>query len=285
MEFVIITGMSGAGKTCIVDSLEDLGFFCVDNLPAELISVFAELNRDAGEHSRVAVVTDIRNGVSFVDHFNKALQSLAQMNIEYKLMFIDAEDDILIRRYKETRRPHPLLGLTNGSIREAVRKEREILCVARAFSNYYFETSGLSANQCRARVLSMFSEEAGNEMQIHFMSFGFKHGIPSDVDFVFDLRFLPNPYYLPELRQLTGLDDEVFNYVMNFDESKEYAKKIEELLTIAIPCCKKEGRTQLVVGCGCTGGHHRSVTFARLLEERFSKNGFSTSISHRDILK
>lgn len=285
MEFVIITGMSGAGKTCIVDSLEDLGFFCVDNLPPELISVFAELNQNAGEHSRVAVVTDVRNGELFSEHLSKALQSLKQMNIKYKLMFIDAEDNVLIRRYKETRRPHPLLNLAKGSIREAVRKEREILCVARAYSDYYFETSGLSANQCRARVLSMFSEGEGNELQVHFMSFGFKHGIPSDADFVFDLRFLPNPFYIQELRQLTGLDSQVYDYVMSFPESNEYADKLEAVLKTAIPLCKKEGRTQLVIGCGCTGGHHRSVTFARLLADRFDKAGYSTSISHRDILK
>lgn len=285
MEFVIITGMSGAGKTCIVDSLEDLGFFCVDNLPAELIPVFAELNQNAGEHSRVAVVTDIRAGNSFKNEFSKALQALSAMEIEYKVMFIDAEDEILVKRFKETRRPHPLVNGGERTIPEAVAKEREILSQAKSAADYYFETSGLSAIQCRARAISMFTEKDGDDLMIHFMSFGFKHGIPTDCDFVFDLRFLPNPYYIPELKKLTGLDAPVYDYVMSFAESQDYADKLKQLLLATIPLCKKEGRTQLIIGCGCTGGHHRSVTYARLLAEYFSKEGYSTSISHRDILK
>lgn len=285
MEFVVITGMSGAGKTCVVDSLEDLEFFCIDNLPAKLIPVFAELINVAGEYKRVAVVTDIRSGASISKSLEDSLFALDEMKIPYRLMFIDADDDVLLHRFKETRRPHPMNDAENPSLHDAISRERELLKPFKSKADLYLYTGNLTASQCRARVQSMFSEGKNGSMKVHFMSFGYKFGIPSDADFVFDIRFLPNPFYVPELKTLTGLDDSVFNYIMQFPESQAYAEKLKALIDNIIPLCESEGRTQLVIGCGCTGGHHRSVTFARLLHDYFKSKGYETGISHRDILK
>ncbi len=276
--------MSGAGKSCVVNSLEDLGFFCVDNLPAKLIPVFAELLSNSKEHERVAVVSDVRAGESFSELF-EALDELKELQIEYKLMFIDANDDVLIKRYKETRRKHPLIQGNYDSIANAITRERKMLSRARSSADFLLETSNLSAIQCRVRVLSMFSDKNESAIHIHCMSFGFKHGIPNDADFVFDVRFLPNPFYIPELKPLTGLDSAVSEYVMKFRESAEYENRLFELVDYSLPLCVKEGRSQLIIAVGCTGGHHRSVTFAELLYKHFKDKGFSSSVSHRDILK
>lgn len=284
LEFVIITGMSGAGKSCVVNSLEDLGFFCADNLPAKLIPVFAELLKTSNEHKRVAVVTDVRAGEAFSELF-EALDTLKELQIEYKLMFIDASDEVLINRFKETRRKHPLIQNNYDSISNAITRERKMLARARSAADFYLETSNMSAIQCRVRVLSMFSSDGEKPMHIHCMSFGFKHGIPNDADFVFDVRFLPNPFYIPELKALTGLDKAVSDYVMSFRESNEFRDKLLELVDCSLPLCIKEGRSQLIIAVGCTGGHHRSVTFAEILYKHFKEKGFSASVSHRDILK
>ncbi len=284
MEFVIVTGMSGAGKSCVVNSLEDIGFFCVDNLPAKLIPTFAQLLDKSEKYKRVAVVTDIRAGFSFED-FSQSLKLLDELGIEYKIMFIDAKDEVLIRRYKETRRKHPLLSNSNLSISQAISKERQILNSAREQANYLLETSNLSATQSRVRIFEMFSSNKTNELHIHCMSFGFKHGIPNDADFVFDVRFLPNPFYIPELKEHTGLESCVSDYVMSFEQSKEYEKKLMEFIDFVVPLCKQEGRSQLIIAVGCTGGHHRSVTFAQLLYDFLQSKDFSSSVSHRDILK
>ncbi len=276
--------MSGAGKSCVVNSLEDVGFFCVDNLPAKLIPVFAELLKGSKEHDRVAVVTDVRAGESFSELFD-ALDELNERQIEYKLMFIDASDDVLLNRFKETRRKHPLVQGTYDSVENAIARERKMLSKAKANADFLLETSNLSAIQCRVRVASMFSGSGDKSMHIHCMSFGFKHGIPNDADFVFDVRFLPNPFYIPELKHLTGLDKAVSDYVMSFDESKDFEKKLISLLDCSLPLCVKEGRSQLIIAVGCTGGHHRSVTFAEILYNHFREKGFSSSVSHRDILK
>lgn len=284
MEFVIVTGMSGAGKSCVVNSLEDIGFFCVDNLPAKLIPVFAELIKTGGEHERVAVVTDVRAGLSFTDLF-KSIDTLKELQIDYKIMFVDAKDEVLIRRYKETRRKHPLIQTGYESISEVISSERRLLAKARADADYFLETSNLSATQCRVRVLGMFSGGGEHSLHIHCMSFGFKHGLPNDADFVYDVRFLPNPFYIPELKNLTGLDNEVSSYVMSFEEAQKYQEKLFDLIDYTVPLCKKEGRTQLIVAIGCTGGHHRSVTFAENLYKHLKNNGYYASVSHRDIMK
>lgn len=283
MEFVVITGMSGAGKSCVVNSLEDIGFFCADNLPAKLIPVFAQLIKSSGEHDRVAVVTDVRTGTAFSELFD-AFDSLCELQIPYKLMFIDADDNVLINRYKETRRRHPLqTGFE--SIGAAITEERKLLARARAQADYFLDTSNLSATQCRVRVLGMFSADEHKQMHIHCMSFGFKHGIPNDADFVYDVRFLPNPFYIPELKNLTGLDSPVSDYVMQFDEAKKYEDLLKQQIDFTIPLCQKEGRSQLIIAFGCTGGHHRSVTFAQAFYNHLIRNGYSASVSHRDILK
>ena len=284
MEFVIITGMSGAGKSCVVNSLEDVGFFCVDNLPAKLIPVFAELLKSSKEHERVAVVTDVRAGEAFSALF-EAIDELKELQIEYKLMFIDASDEVLLNRFKETKRRHPLVLDKYDSVSNAIARERKMLEKAKSMADYLLETSNLSAIQCRVRVASMFSGSGGKSMHIHCMSFGFKHGIPNDADFVFDVRFLPNPFYVPEMKQLTGLDRVVSDYIMSFEESGDYEKKLLSLVDCALPLCVKEGRSQLIVAVGCTGGHHRSLTFAEILYKYFKEKGYSSSVSHRDILK
>ena len=280
MEFVIVTGMSGAGKSCVVNSLEDIGFFCVDNIPAKLIPVFAKLIENSEDKKRVAVVSDVRSGQSFSELFD-SLEELHELQIQYKLMFIDAADEVLIKRYKETRRRHPL-QLNFDSIQKAINEERKLLSQARSQADYLLETSNLSATQCRVRVLGMFSQDSEKQMHIHCMSFGFKHGIPNDADFVFDVRFLPNPFYIPELKPLTGLDSAVSDYVMQFEESQEFEKRLIDLVDYTIPLCQKEGRSQLILAVGCTGGHHRSVTFAEILYKHL-KTRYSSSVSHRDI--
>lgn len=284
MEFIIVTGMSGAGKSCVIDSMEDLGFFCVDNIPANLIPVFAQLLKDSSEHSRIAVVTDIRDEAAFPD-FVKSLSTLKEFEISYKTMFIDASDDVLNKRYKETRRRHPLQKNQSESTYLAIKRERELIGPAKEIADYILDTSNLSAIQCRVRVMGMFSGEESGKLHVHCMSFGFKHGTPHDADFVFDVRFLPNPFYIPELKSLTGLDSAVSDYVMQFEQSQKYAQMICDMMELACTLSKQEGRTQLVVAIGCTGGHHRSVTFAELLCKRLNELGQSASVSHRDILK
>ncbi len=282
MEFVVITGMSGAGKSCVMNALEDIGFFCVDNLPAQLIPVFAQLLTKSQEHPRVAVVTDVRAGQSFSELFD-VFDTLKELQIPYKLMFLDADDDVLIKRYKETRRRHPLQGEA-ASVQQALTMERKMLSQARAKADYLLETSNLSAMQCRVRVLGMFSDKKEQTLHLHCMSFGFKHGIPNDADFVFDVRFLPNPFYVPELKHQTGLDEPVRDYVMNSDASKAFLQKLENFCDYAVELAQKEGRSQLIFAFGCTGGHHRSVTFAQLFYQHFQEK-HRASVSHRDIMK
>lgn len=284
MDFIIVTGMSGSGKSCVINALEDSGFFCVDNLPSQLIPTFAKLIKTSGEYSRVAVVTDIRAGISFGELFS-ATDTLKELEIDYKLLFVDAKDDVLIRRFKETRRKHPLMESGEESVSELIVKERALLNNAREHSDYLIETTNLSYTQCRSRILDMFSGKEESTLHIQCVSFGFKHGTPSDADYIFDLRFLPNPFYVPELKKLTGLDESVSSYVLSFDVAKEYKEKIFDLIDYSAEMCKKEGRTQLVVAFGCTGGHHRSVTFAQALYKHLTDNGYSSGVSHRDILK
>lgn len=284
MELIIITGMSGAGKSQVVRALEDIGYFCVDNIPPELVVTFSQLVSSSGEHKKTALVTDSRAGISY-EKLAMALDELLELDIQHKLMFIDADDDVLVSRYKETRRRHPMLSDSVFTVEEAVEKERLTIGKARDRADVIFDTTGLSAIQCRVRISEMFSRLNEDTMSIHCVSFGYKYGIPNDADLVFDVRCLPNPFYVQNLKNLTGNDEPVYDFVMNSEDSQTLARKIFDIVDFSIPLYRNEGRSQLIIAFGCTGGHHRSVTFAKVMNDHLKNSGFNLSISHRDIDK
>lgn len=285
MDFIIVTGLSGAGKSRVVDALEDIGYFCVDNMPPKLMPTFAQLILNSREkREKVAVVTDIRVGASFDDLFN-AIVELKERGFNAKLLFIDAADEVLIRRYKETRRKHPLLDKYNGSITDALSAERSILEPAKSIADYVIDSSHMTSTDCRNRVCEMFLDNPGNALKVHCVSFGFKYGIPSDSDLMFDVRCLPNPFYVPELKEHTGLEAPVRDYVLKWDEAKGLQNKLCDLLDYLIPLYRKEGKSQLVISVGCTGGRHRSVVFAEILKEHLEKADCVATVQHRDIKK
>ena len=278
MEFLIITGLSGAGKSRAIDALEDIGFYCVDNIPPKLIIAFYEMSNQAkGSLSRVAVVTDIRGG----DMFSSLFETLDQMdneNKEYKILFLDANDYVLMNRFKETRRKHPLVENCLGSLEQAVKLERDVLKPVRERADYIIDTSYLSPAQLKERISSLFLGDSSDALMIHCVSFGFKYGIPAEADLVFDVRCLPNPYYVEELRNLTGLDEPVRSYVMKWEQT-------QGLIDYMLPLYCDEGKSQLVIAIGCTGGHHRSVALAQLLYNHLLEQNMRTSVNHRDIQK
>lgn len=286
MELVIITGLSGSGKSRTINALEDIGFFCVDNLPPKLIFKFAKIGKASkGNLDRIAVVNDIRGGRMFSDIFG-ALKLLKQDNIKYKVLFLDANDEILKRRFKETRRKHPLLGVSGcATVMEAIKKEREILLPARELADFIIDTSQFSNAQLKEYISKLFLEEYSDGMIINCTSFGFKYGESAYADLVFDVRCLPNPYYIEELKHKTGLDKEVRDYVMSFNETKQLMGKLEDLIYFLIPLYMKEGKSQLTIAFGCTGGMHRSVTFAEYFYEKLKHSGNRVSVNHRDIDK
>lgn len=281
MEFVIVTGLSGAGKSQTIKIMEDIGFYCMDNLPPALLLKFAELCfQSKGNIARVAVVLDIRGGKFFNELF-KSLDELKKGGYSYKIIFLDASNDVLIKRYKELRRPHPLSP--NGRIIEGIEKEREKLEEVRRKANNLIDTSTFTLGMLKEEIKNIFIE--GKEFQnltISIISFGFKNGIPLDADLVFDVRFLPNPHYIDDLRNFTGNDRKVREYVMKWEQSQEFVKKLTDLIDFLIPYYVKEGKTQLVIAMGCTGGKHRSVTIANVLKDYLDKNGHRTIIRHRD---
>ncbi len=285
MDFLIVTGMSGAGKSRAVDALEDIGFYCVDNVPPQLISKVAEICLSGNSRiNRIAVVTDMRGGDLFYGLFEE-LDQMRDKGLAYKLLFIDAADSELIRRYKETRRRHPLLDLSRGGIAEAIRNERVLLRPARERADFIIDTTHLSANELKQRMNNIFLDNIRNSMLINVMSFGFKYGVPPEVDLVFDVRCLPNPFYVDSLRPKTGLDEEVRQYVMQAPESGELLDKLRDLVSFLIPLYQKEGKSQLMIGMGCTGGKHRSVTFAELMYQFLSEQNHNVRVLHRDISK
>ena len=285
MDLMIITGLSGAGKSRVVDALEDIGYCCVDNMPPKLMPTFAQLLLNSRERrDKVAIVTDIRVGGSFGDLFN-ALVELREMNCSPKILFVDASDDVLIRRYKETRRKHPLLEKYNGSITEALAAEREILEPAKSIADYIIDSSYMTPTECKNRVCEMFMENPRNALKVHCISFGFKYGIPNDSDLLFDVRCLPNPFYVSELKEHTGLEAPVKDYVLKWEEAQGLAAKLCDLMDYLIPLYNKEGKSQLVISVGCTGGRHRSVVFAQLLKEHLDKLGCIATVHHRDMKK
>ena len=283
MELVIVTGMSGAGKSCAIDTLEDIGFFCVDNMTPQLIPTFVKLLKDSAEQrERVAFVADIRLGDSFLNLFN-ALEELRMMDVCYKILFIDADNDVLMRRYHETRRKHPLSNDKTKELQEVIIKEREILKKARDIADYVVDTSLLNTAKLKERIAKLFLDDVSNTMKINVLSFGFKYGVPKDSDLVFDVRCLPNPFYVPELKNHTGLEDDVREYVMQFEQAQGLVPKLLDLINYLIPLYRAEGKSQLTISVGCTGGKHRSVVFAELVQKNIKDKGYNVSSYHRDI--
>ena len=282
MNFLIVTGLSGAGKSMAVNALEDIGFFCIDNIPAGLLPRILDFAQQ-GENqlSRVAVVMDVR-GLRSVEETRRALDALDEKKMPYDILFLDANDNTIRRRYKETRRVHPMTITEGISITEAIAKEREILQPLRERAKYVIDTSMLSAAQNRERVCGLFLNKGECSMSLSVVSFGFKYGLPQEADIVFDVRCLPNPFYVPELKNLTGMDQSVVDYVMAAPESQELLRRIESFLEYALPLYVKEGKSQLMIAVGCTGGKHRSITFARKIGEYCQKLGYQPSVQHRD---
>ena len=283
MEFVIISGLSGAGKSRAASIMEDMGFFCVDNLPAPLIPKFAELGMGGnGEYDRVVLVTDIRGGTRF-DSLFQALDGLRAMQCAYSILFMEATDEVIIQRYKETRRSHPLAEECD-SLEAAIALERRMLSPLRERAAHIIDTSGLTARGLRAKLLQLFARGAAERsMEVRVTSFGFKHGIPMEADLVFDVRFLPNPYYVADLRSHTGLEQGVRDYVFNGGQAEEFLNRLWNLLGWLLPRYEEEGKTALVIAVGCTGGHHRSVAIAHALSEKIRAEGWSVAESHRDL--
>ena len=283
MRFVIVTGMSGAGKLTAQKMLEDLGYYCVDNLPIPLISKFVELILEPNrEITKVVLGIDVRADQSF-DEVQSALDELKKKNFPYEILFMDSSDETLQKRYKESRRMHPLSP--DGRVIEGIQKERAILKKIKSESDYVIDTSKLLTRELKKELENIFvNNESYNSLMVNILSFGFKHGLPSDVDLVFDVRFLPNPYYIEDLKEKSGNDKEVRDYVMACPESKIFLDKLVDMLLFLIPNYVKEGKNQLVIGIGCTGGRHRSVTLANELYAQLKDQGtFGLKIEHRDL--
>ncbi len=287
MEFVIITGMSGAGKTSALHVLEDIGYYCVDNIPASLLPMLYTLCSKSGDENmkRVAVVVDVR-GTENYKNMNVAIEQFKSAHKDVKILFFDAKPDVIIIRYKETRRKHPLADrLKSGSVAEAVDFEKALLVSCKRLADYTIDTTYMSNKQLRERVMNLFMEDTSQALTLTFMSFGFKYGIPLEADMIIDVRCLPNPFYIPALKPLTGLDQEVRDYVLGSSETQEFVLRTLNLLDYAVPLYLKEGKSELVVGVGCTGGKHRSVTVARELNQHFQKLDYKCVIQHRDVWK
>ncbi|MDR0930902.1 MAG: RNase adapter RapZ [Clostridiales bacterium] len=281
MRFVIITGLSGAGKTNAVRSLEDIGYYCIDNMPPALISKFAEICYSSqGKLDKVALVCDVRGGELFNQLFNQ-LDELTENGYNYEVLFLDARDDVLIKRFKETRRKHPFSN--EELLSEAIIHERAMLKAIKKKATHIIDTSDKLPQQLRSEIAGIFSPESkSGKLFINIVTFGFKYGIPLDSDLVFDVRFLPNPFYIPELKKLTGMNQEVSDYVMGYSQSQNFLAKLIDMITYLIPHYIDEGKAQLIVSIGCTGGRHRSVTIAEGLYAYLKENGHNVIISHRD---
>lgn len=283
MRFVIVTGMSGGGKSTALKMLEDAGFYCVDNLPVSLIEKFIELiSMPNSEISKVAMGIDVRSGQSF----REAASILAQQKergYQFEILFMDAEDNALIKRYKETRRVHPLAA--EGRLEDGVQKERKVLEDIKRIADYVIDSSNLLTRELKAEIDRIFVENGEyNNLMVTVMSFGFKHGLPADADLVFDVRFLPNPFYIDELKTKTGKDKEVQEYVMSFSEAGSFLDKLTDMVEFLMPNYVKEGKYRLVIAIGCTGGRHRSVTLANELYKRMKKEGkYGIKLYHRDL--
>lgn len=284
IRFVIITGLSGAGKSQAIRSFEDLGYFCIDNLPPMLIPKFAELaSQSGGKINRIALVSDIRGG-DFFASLQEALEVLGDVGLDYEILFLEADDDVLIRRFKETRRRHPLASM--GSIAEGIKEERKLLADIRSRADKLIDTSQLSPQELKEEITTLYAPDSEQEnILITLVAFGFKYGIPLDADLVFDVRFLPNPHYVEHLRPLTGNDESVKNYVWKWSITYKFFQKLMDLITFLIPCYVKEGKPQLVIAIGCTGGKHRSVSIVNELEKILKGKNYPVIKEYRDINK
>ncbi len=285
MRFVVVTGMSGGGKSTALKMLEDMGFYCVDNLPVPLIEKFMELMATPNtELEKVALGLDVRGGMDFASS-ERMLDRLREEGYLFEILFMDANDATLLKRYKETRRVHPLATEEDPRIESGVRKEREILSSIKKKADYVIDTSKLLTRELKEELDRIFiRNEEYNSLMVNIVSFGFKNGIPADADLVFDVRFLPNPFYIDELKHCTGNDRAVQSYVMSFGEAGIFLDKLVDMLGFLLPGYIKEGKYQLVVAIGCTGGQHRSVTLANALYQSLrDKGNYGLSISHRDI--
>lgn len=283
MRFVIVTGLSGAGKTQATRSLEDLGYFCVDNLPPTLISKFAEACMQSGGNiEKVALVIDIRGGVFFDDFFD-TLNYLKRNEFKYEILFLEASDEVLIKRFKETRRSHPLSP--DGRVLTGITQEREKLREIKNIADIIIDTSKYEIRHLREKINETYGDNKTPERQLSItvLSFGFKYGIPVDSDLVFDVRFIPNPFYIPELKQYSGNDSSVRDYVLKQSETITFVDKLVDMLKYLIPHYRKEGKRQLIISIGCTGGRHRSVAIANEIHKRLNEENYNAKIEHRDV--
>ena len=283
MEVVIITGLSGAGKTKAADWFEDKGYYCIDNMPPALIKNFIDLTLTGSKKvKKAAFVVDVRGGQFFGD-LKASINGLeGDSNVDFKILFVEASDETLIRRYNETRRMHPLS--TAAITKEVIEEERSQLAELRSHASYIIDTSSLKVAEFNAELNKLFTEEGDkSSFVLNIMSFGYKHGIPIEADWVLDVRFIPNPYYVPSLKHLTGNNKKVSQYVLRQDISKEFVNRIQELIKRLIPCYIKEGKYSLTVAFGCTGGHHRSVAIANEMHRIFTEEGRRVTLEHRDL--
>ena len=285
MEFLIISGQSGAGKSRTADILEDLDFYCVDNMPVVLIPKFAELClATRGRYDRVALVTDIRERNSFDELFT-ALDDLRALGLDYKILFVEANGEAIVKRYKETRRRHPLAP-EGGSIEEAVGREKRLLAPVRERADYVLDTTGFTLGNLQNEIYGLFiGERSDKTLTVNLISFGFKYGIPMEADLVFDVRFLPNPFYNAQLRDLSGLDEPITEFVFHHDEARKFMNHLTEMISFLLPLYVEEGKFSLSVAIGCTGGRHRSVAIAEALGKYLESIGYPAHMIHRDIYK
>lgn len=285
MELVIVTGMSGAGKSVVANALEDIGFYCIDNMPPALIGPVAELSmRGQSDLGRVAIVTDIRGGNMFAD-LVPTLKQLRKNGCDYKILYLEAGNEKLVTRYKETRRRHPMAATARMSVADSVATEREMMKPLKEMADYIVDTTMLSTSTLKERVTSLFLGDISKGMSIQCLSFGFKYGCVPEADMVFDVRCLKNPFYVDGLRNHTGLEAPVRDFVLGLPEAKELEKRLYSLIDYTVPLYCKEGKSQLVIAVGCTGGKHRSVVFAELINKHLSDQNYRSVVNHRDLSK
>lgn len=282
MEILIVTGMSGSGKTTALNTLEDMGYYCIDNFPINMFKPFLRLLKSEESTKKIALTIDVRN-FDLNTNIEAMIEFLRAEQIKYAILFIDANKEALLRRYKETRRNHPLMKRNGFTLEEAIDQEKIHLEYLRGESDYLIDTSNKLVIDFKERIIELVGQSMDTDLAINFVSFGFKYGTLADADLVFDLRCLPNPYYQLDLRPQTGEDQVVEDYVMSFEEAKGLYEKINDYLVFSAPLYKREGKSQLVVGLGCTGGKHRSVTFAKLFYDNFEAEGIRKIKRHRDI--